>query len=173
MSIGNGHLTSDSFCLNGIYRGLVVDNEDSNQFGRIKVRVYGIFGSDIPSSELPWAVSASPMFAGAGSGFGCFAVPEIDTEVFVFFEAGDIYQPVYFAEASSGTKGLPSERTTNYPDRKIWKTKNGIVILIDDANLDIQINHPTGTHIRINTDGDISISGADVVIEGTTVSINP
>jgi hypothetical protein len=177
---GSGQLIEDKFSLSGFYRGLVVDNVDSSQFGRIKVRVYGVFGSNIPAANLPWAVSASSLFAGAGSGFGCFAVPEINSEVFVFFEAGDIYQPVYFAEASSGVNGLPSERTTNYPFRKILKTKNGIVILVDDSAKEVQVNHPLGSSIKIDTNGkititggDITVTGEDIVIEGTTVNINP
>jgi len=158
--------------LTGFYRGVVKDNDDPSKLGRIQVNIFGVFDG-IKTVNLPWAKPAFPLFTGSGSDFGFFGVPEIDSYVWCFFEVGDIYQPCFFAEAPDGVHGLPSERITNYPDRKVWKTKNGIVIIIDDSTQGIQVNHPTGTYIRINTAGDISISGAAVVIEGTTVSINP
>jgi uncharacterized protein involved in type VI secretion and phage assembly len=163
---GSGEFNEDNFKISGFHRGLVLDNVDPDQYGRIKIQVYGFYGSDIPNANIPWAVPASSLFAGAGSGFGAFVVPEIGSEVFVFFEAEDIYQPVYFAEAPNGVKGLPSERTSNYPYRRVWKTKNGIAIYIDDKDKEIKINHPSGSYIKIDTSGNIEI-------KGTTVHVNP
>ena len=83
-------------------------------------------------------------------------------------ENQDITQPVYFAEASDGVRGLPSERTSNYPDRAVIKTKNGIVIYIDDSenSKTIRITHPGGAHINID-------NGGNVQIKGTSVHLNP
>lgn len=169
----------DTLRFHGNYRGKVVSNTDSSKFGRIKVEVFGVFDG-IAAADIPWAVPAFPLFSGAGSGFGSFAVPEVDSYVWCFFETGDIYQPVYFASASDGVHGLPSERTTNYPDRKVWKTKNGIIIFVDDSEKEIKITHPEGTYAQIDGDGkvtinggDITISGEAVIIEGDTVHINP
>lgn len=159
-------LQKHSFKYSGFYRGLVLDNADSSQLGRIKVRVFGIFSEDIPTVKLPWAVPATSIFTGAGVGFGNFEVPEINSYVFVFFEGQDIYQPVYFASAPDGVHGLPSERTTNYPFRKIWKTKNQIILIIDDSAKTIKVEHPSGSYISIDINGDI-------IISGNTVNINP
>jgi len=168
MSAGNGHFTQDSFVLTGFYRGTVLDVTDPSQFGRVKIRVHGVFPEDIPTAQLPWAVPAQPMFSGAGSGYGYFAVPEVDSEVFVFFEAGSLYQPVYFAEAPSGIHGLPTERTTNYPLRKVWKTKNGISIVVDDSDKEIIVTHPQGTIIKVDSDGDVSVTSVgDVDVTAT------
>ena len=52
---------------------------------------------------------------------GTFAVPDVGTQVWVFFEAGDIYQPVYFAACPNKLKGQPTEKATNYPNTKVWK----------------------------------------------------
>jgi hypothetical protein len=173
-SCGNGHFKQDTFQYDGFYRGLVVSNTDSSQLGRVKIRVYGVFGSNIPSDQLPWAVPAHSIFTGAGSGHGYFAVPEVNSEVFVFFEAGDMYQPVYFAEAPNGVKGLPTERTANYPFRKIWKTKNGVVIYIDDSSKEIKMTHPTGTTVTVDATGNITLESiGNITIKGTTVSSNP
>jgi len=170
---------SDNLKFPGNYRGKVLDNVDSSQFGRIKVEIFGIFDG-IAAADIPWAVPAFPISSGAGSGYGSFSVPEIGTYVWCFFEYGDMYQPVYFAEASDGVHGLPTERTTNYPSRKVLKTKNDIVVYIDDSAKEIKIVHPEGSYIEITSDGKINVSGGDIsvtgeaiVISGTTVHINP
>lgn len=167
----------------GIYRGkvLATDEAESDKLGRIKVEVYPMLieegtarelkkqGHDIdgiPLSVMPWAKPAMPLFAGAGDGFGWFAVPKVDSFVFVFFEEGDIYQPVYFAEAQSAIMGLPVSRLTNYPDKAVLRTSGGIEISIDNVSKGVRVDHPSGAYVMIDGDGSI-------VISGTSVSINP
>jgi hypothetical protein len=160
----NLDFTTDKFV--GMYRGQVLDNNDPDKLGRIKVNLFGLTDG-IDAEDLPWAVPAYSIFTGSGIGYGFFAVPEIGTHVFVFFEGGgDIYQPVYFLEAVDGIHGLPSERTIDYPYRKVLKTKNGIVIIIDDLSKEIYVNHPSGSYLKIDTAGNI-------IIQGETVHINP
>lgn len=168
-------LDRESLYHRGMYRGAVLDNADPDKLGRVKVRVFGVFTEDIPTAAIPWAVPAMPLFAGAGAGYGCFAVPEVGSHVFVFFEAGDIYQPVYFAEAPDGVHGLPTERTANYPDRKVFKTANGIVIYIDDSAKTLKLTLPSGGTITVGSSGDVTISananvGGNVEADGTIES---
>lgn len=158
-------LKKDSTKFTSMYRGKVLDNDDPDKLGRIKVNVLGIF-DEIDSEYLPWAVPAQPLFTGSGSGYGHFAVPEVGSYVWCFFEQGDHNQPVYFAEALTAVHGLPSERTTNYPSRRVMKTKNGIVVYIDDSNQEVRLNHPSGAYVRIDGSGNIYISG-------TTINLNP
>jgi len=150
----------DTTKFKGNYRGKVLDTSDPSELGRIKVQVLGVFDG-IEADFLPWAVPAMPLFAGAGDGFGYFAIPEVDSYVWCFFEAGDLYQPVYFAEAIDGVHGLPEERQTDYPNTKVMRTKNGIVITINDKleNEEIKVVHPTGAYIQIDKNGNIKISG--------------
>lgn len=164
--LGNEDFKSDDFKYPGFYRGLVLDNADPDELGRIKVRIFGVFSDDFPASVLPWAVPAMPIGSGAGVGYGCSCIPEIDSYVFCFFESNNLFQPVYFAEAPDGIHGLPSEMSTNYPYRKVLKSKNGIVIIIDDLDKEIYVNHPSGSYLKIDSEGNITISG-------TTVNINP
>ena len=152
------HLGTDSeLKLPGIFRAKVLDNNDPKQFGRIKAEIFPVM-ANLTKDELPWAVPALPIFSGSGLGHGSFIVPDINTFVFVFFEHEDLYQPVYFAEAPTAQFGLPASRTTNYPFRKVYKTKNNIEIIIDDKDLTYEIKHPTGTNVKIETDGTISFN---------------
>lgn len=167
MSCGNGVVQKDTFAYDGIYRAVVVSTSDPDQVGRIKVRVYGIFGDSMKAADLPWAVPAHPIFSGSGSGYGQWAVPEVGSQVFVFFEGNDIYQPVYFAEAPTKVHGQPTERTTNYPTRKILRTKNGIVVYIDDTDKVIRIDHPSGKSIQMDGSGNITIVGANVTVQAS------
>lgn len=103
--------------LNGIYRGIVEERNDPLQMGRCKIRIFGIHTDKknknnvegIPTEELPWAEPATSIIEGSVSGFGLFAVPLHGSHVFVFFEAGNIMQPRYFASAP----GIPSEPSNN------------------------------------------------------------
>lgn len=158
---------NDNLKFIGNYRATVLDNNDPEELGRIRCEIYPMLigkttaknldGVDgIATEHLPWAVPAMPISSGAGDGYGSFAVPGIGSFVFVFFEEGDINQPVYFAEAQTKQYGLPASRTTNYPNRKVVETSSGVKIIIDD------------------TTGKVIITGAgDVVIQGTNVRLNP
>ncbi len=93
--------------LEGIYRGVIEDRNDPEQAGRVKVRVFGVHSErreksnieGIPTDELPWAEPAMGLIEGSMSGFGLWAIPLQGSHVFVFFEAGNIMQPRYFATA--------------------------------------------------------------------------
>ena len=158
-------LKKDTDKFPGFYRGKVLDNNDPDKLGRIKVGILGIFDG-LESDVIPWATPAMPLTVGAGDGFGCFNVPEIDSWVWCFFEASDLYQPVFFAEATDGVHGLPAERTSDYPNRRITKTKNGIIIYINDLTKEIKVLHPTGSYIQID-------AGGNIVIKGTVINLNP
>jgi hypothetical protein len=159
----------------GNYRGKVLgtDSSDSVQSGKIKAEIYpmllgeatarelskqpGVNIEGIPIADLPWARPAMPITSGSGSGFGTFAVPKVGAFLFFFFEGGDPYNPIYFAEAPTATLGIPSDALTNYPNRKVIKTASGCTITIDDAS------------------GKIIITGTtDVIVQGdASVRLNP
>jgi hypothetical protein len=149
----------------GFYRGVVLDVSDPLKLGRIKVNIHGVF-DDIAANDLPWVVRANAIGSGAGVDYGNFAVPEVGSYVFCFFEKGDLYQPVYFAEASDGIHGTPTEAKSDYPYKKIIKTRQGITIIINDTTREILVNHPSGSYLKITTDGSIEI-------QGTAIRLNP
>lgn len=151
----------------GIYRGKVIDNVDPNKLGRIKIQVYPMF-SGISTTDVPWAIPAYSISEGSGSGIGNFAVPELNTLVYVFFEEGDVYQPVYFLEAPSAVHGLPTERLINYPNRKVLKTRGGFLVYFDETDQVFNIQHPSGSFIRFDSLGNIifnSIGNISMIAE--------
>ena len=115
--------------LSSIYRGVIEDNNDPEKAGRCKIRVFGVHTANkyksnvdgIPTDELPWAEPAFGLFEGSMSGFGSWTVPLQGSHVFLFFEAGNILQPRYFAtvpgtptEAPENTAGF-NDPDENYP----------------------------------------------------------
>ena len=172
----------------GNYRGkvLAIDTNESSKSGKLKIEVYPCF-EGIDYEYIPWAVPAMPLFDGAGSGYGCLNIPTVGSYVWVFFEAGDIYQPVYFAEAQTPDVGIPSEALTNYPTRKVLKTSGGVIVYIDDTSDtiviendsgnvvqiddEITLTHSTGSKIYIDSAGNINIEGKAVTIDGTSIDI--
>jgi len=67
----------------GKYRGLVINNIDPLQIGRVMVQCADVLG-EIPSS---WALPCVPA---AGIQAGMFIVPPIGSQVWVEFEGGEV-----------------------------------------------------------------------------------
>jgi hypothetical protein len=72
----------------GKYRGLVINNVDPEQIGRVMVQVPDVYGA-IPST---WAMPCVPA---AGIQSGCFIVPPIGSQVWIEFEQGDPDYPIW------------------------------------------------------------------------------
>ena len=146
----------------GNYRALVIANNDPIQAGRKQARVLPMFYS-AADSDLPWAVPAMPLFSGSGNNQGSFCVPDVGTYVWVFFEAGRITEPVFFAEASTATLGIPSDALTNYPNRHVIKSSGGIIVYIDDTTKTVTITVPSGGHINLGDEsGDNLVKVSDI-----------
>ncbi len=69
----------------GIYRGVVVSNQDPERLGRLQIIVPAILGGTLLT---PWAAPCSP--AGARGG-----LPLPGATVWVAFEGGDIQKPIW------------------------------------------------------------------------------
>ena len=147
--LGTTGFATHSEEFNGNYRGQVVNNLDPLQTGRVQVQVLPML-VNVDSTLLPWAIPAMPLSSGSGSGYGSFNVPNTGSWVWVFFEQGSIYQPVYFAEAVDPTRGIPSFITTDYPNRRGFQTKSGIQIYTDDTTKTIVLKTPGGLQGKLD-----------------------
>lgn len=170
----------------GNHRGEVVRNDDPMENGRVQVRIFGVF-DEIEDDDLPWAQYADPMMGGE-TDVGGVLVPEVGAHVWTFFEGGDWHFPVYWAGAPAmngrNNPDLPTESRENgqYPHNKVFKTKNGIVIELDDTEgaVKIRVHHPSGTMREIDAEGNVNeeVSGdvtsevfGDVIVRAPTIQL--
>jgi hypothetical protein len=160
----------------GKYRGLVIENIDPEQIGRVMVQVPDVLGP-IPSS---WAMPCVPA---AGIQAGCFIVPPIGSQVWVEFEQGDPDYPIW----TGGFWGLVAEVpvfATAPPaippgQNIVLQTSGQNMIIVSDApptpaTGGIVLKSTTGAMIVVNDSG-IYISngkGAMITMVGPTVDMN-
>lgn len=134
----NRRLTLDSET--SLMRGVVVDTNDPEKRGRVRVRIPTLHGipnestSWIDNEFLPWALPGN--LAGAGNDVGQRLVPLKGTRVFVMFEDGSTSTPVYLG-------GIP----LNIGEPKLYNDEannvfgnNGSVITTNDMIEDFDEN---------------------------------
>lgn len=156
----------------GKYRGMVVNNIDPMQIGRIQVMVPDV--SNVMLSS--WAMPCVPV---AGINMGMFTVPLIGAGVWVEFEQGDPDYPIWvgcFWGTAAEVPLLSRMVPPAVPGITLQTPlKNGIVISdVPGPTGGIQIQTATGAMISV-TDIGIMISngkGAVINLTGPTVDIN-
>ncbi|MEM9538600.1 MAG: VgrG-related protein [Cyanobacteria bacterium P01_E01_bin.42] len=92
--------------------GIVTDNEDPEGLGRVKVK----FPSLTEEHSSNWARVVSPG-AGKSRGFDC--LPEIEDEVLVGFEHGDIHRPYVLGGVWNGEDMPPEKVEDSVTDGKV------------------------------------------------------
>ena len=113
--------------INGVAVGIVTDNQDPEGLGRVKVQ----FPWLSEESESDWVKVVSFM---AGRERGAVFLPEVDDEVLVAFEHGDINYP-YVIGALWNSEDSPPETNADGRNniRKI-RSRSGHEILFNDDN---------------------------------------
>lgn len=134
--------------LYGNYRAQVVDNKDTQQFGRVLLWIPDLMESLNPSQGI-WARPANNPIGGRnkqGSSehhyMGTSYIPRKGAWVWVFFEAGNINRPYYFGALDlENTKVLPENQLgVNYEDKwTLFKSHDGRTIVISDDPYDARI----------------------------------
>jgi uncharacterized protein involved in type VI secretion and phage assembly len=130
----------------GKYRGIVADNADPEQLGRVKLRVPSVLG-DSDDAVTDWAWPCVP-FGGADNQ-GWFFIPEPGARVWVEFEEGNLDLPLWvgtFWSRPGGTTQIPAQAqqmTNNAPQRRVLKTPSGHVVELSDVEGEeaIRITH--------------------------------
>ena len=153
----------------GIYRGIVKDNNDPLQLGRVKVQVFPMF-ENIKTENLPWAICSNPLWDGSGDGTGWFAPPKLETRVYVLFEEGSCYQPIVIGEAPDKVVGQPLVRKKSYPNRKVLRDSS-TEIYVDTLREELQIAHIKD--VKGTSTGSIKTSsGEEVIIHDAYITID-
>ncbi len=113
--------------INGVVIGIVTNNKDPEGLGRIRVKFPWLSDED----ESNWARVASLM---AGKDRGIFILPEIDDEVLVVFEHGNINMPYVIGSLWNGKDLPPGTNSDGKNDIRMIKSRSGHVIRIDDTD---------------------------------------
>lgn len=148
----------------GKYLGTVVERNDPDQLGRLRLKVPSVFGD----ATTGWAWPASP-FAGAGYGF--LFVPKQNDLVWVEFAEGDRDYPLWTgcAWAKPGDKTeLPQDALGSYPDQHVLRTPSGSVLIFDDSSgkEKIVVRGKAGCDITIDPGaGTITVKAGTVLIQ--------
>ncbi len=115
--------------VSGIITGLVTNLNDPDNLGRVKVK-YAWLGN----IESDWARLATPM---AGSGRGWMFLPEVNDEVVIAFEHGDIHRPFIIGALWNSTDSPPKKNSEVVKSGKvaehILKSRSGHIIILDDS----------------------------------------
>lgn len=104
--------------------GIVVDNKDPDKLARVKVRFPSLPGPDTAT----WAPMVS---LGAGNERGWFFLPEIEDEVLVVFEHGDIRKPLVIGAMWNG-KDTPPDTNGGANERRSFYSREGSKVVFDD-----------------------------------------
>jgi uncharacterized protein involved in type VI secretion and phage assembly len=156
----------------GKYRGMVLNNVDPMQMGRLMVQVPDISGL-IPST---WAM---PCFPVTGKQMGVWVLPVIGSGVWMEFEQGDPDYPIWVGCFPGSTADLPALALAGNPVSPsiVLQTSLQNTLMISDMAGPaggILLKTMTGALISINDVG-ITISngkGAVIAMNGPAVNIN-
>ena len=170
----------------GVTIGIVTNNKDPDGLGRVKVK----FPWLSPNEESLWSRDLTPM---AGNDRGIYFLPEVDDEVLVTFEQGNMNVPYILGALWNGKDKPPVKNDDGKNNQRVIKSRSGHQIILDDTDGEekIVIQDKTGNNqilidskdnkmnikvekdLTIETKGKITLKSSDddVAIECNNLSI--
>ena len=113
--------------ISGVAVAVVTNNQDPDKLGRVKVRFPWLSDED----ESQWARIAAPM---AGKDRGVYFLPEVDDEVLVTFEHGDIRFPYVIGALWNGKDAPPADNGDGKNNIRVIKSRSGHVVRLNDED---------------------------------------
>jgi uncharacterized protein involved in type VI secretion and phage assembly len=167
----------------GKCRGFVVDNQDPQKRGRLKLRIPTVLGAQ----ESDWALPCLPY--GGFDQQGMFFVPDVDAQVWVEFEEGDISRPIWVGTFWQQKSDVPEDAVKDVPTTRLFRTNSGHILQFDDEEGEerFRLHHPRDAEMVIDKNGSIELtdnSGAvirmdaensEIIVEdanGNTMTMN-
>ncbi|WP_238652820.1 phage baseplate assembly protein V [Paenibacillus piscarius] len=136
----------------GVMVGIVIHNDSANHAdqpgpGRVKVKI-PLMGMQ----ESNWARMASWM---AGKGRGAFCLPEVEDEVLVAFENGDVNRPYVIGSLWNGKDVPPETNKDGKNNIRLFKSRSGHVLQFADTQGEesITLTSAKGHVIRLDDKG--------------------
>ncbi|XHX78792.1 MAG: phage baseplate assembly protein V [Stenomitos frigidus ULC029] len=113
--------------IHGAVVGIVTNNQDPDGLGRVKVKFPWLNDQD----ESDWARITSLM---AGKERGLYFLPEVDDEVLVLFEQGDVRFPYVIGALWNGKDIPPATNSDGKNNVRLIQSRSGHVIRLNDEN---------------------------------------
>jgi len=169
---------------------IVTNNQDPDGMGRVKLR----FPWLEEGTESDWTRIATPM---AGGDRGIFFLPEVNDEVLVSFEHGDLNRPYVLGALWNGEDSPPETNSDGRNNIRKIRSRSGHEIIFDDNDAasqekleihtnaghtilmddssgqeKVEITDKTGNNtITLEMNGITLSSSTDLNIEATNISI--
>lgn len=150
--------------LYGMFVGYVINREDPEKLGRVQLCIPGFVE---PHSAWAWPLGTC---GGGTKNRGFFAVPELNAEVCVFFNQGEISAPYYITSnwgRPGGESEVPEEAQKSPPNNRVIATET-FRVEMDESENDHKLrllNRKTGDQIVLDADQN------SVTIQGTTAIV--
>jgi len=174
----------------GVHVALVTDLRDPDNQGRVKVKLPWLPDSDGAACEL-WARLATLM---GGNNRGSWFVPDVDDEVLVAFEGGDLRHPFVIGGLWNGQDAPPTTMDgAGQNNKKVLRSRNGVQVTLDDSNGQEQmiletpggqkvtlkdgpgavlIEDSNGNSVKLETAGITINASAKVTVQATQVAVS-
>ena len=127
--------------------GIVTNNHDPDGHGRVKLR----FPWLDEHTESNWARLSTPM---AGGGRGMVFIPEVNDEVIVAFEQGDMNRPYVLGSLWNGEDTPPETNSDGRNNIRKIRSRSGHEIIFDDNDANrsekLEIHTNAGHTILLN-----------------------
>ena len=157
----------------GVAVAIVRDNQDKSGMGRVKVS----FPWHSEAQESHWARVATPM---AGNKRGIYFLPEVNDEVLVAFDRGDVRFPYVIGSLWNGKEPPPETNGDGKNDVRVIHSRADHKITINDGSQPlVQIELADGKRVTLNRDGielddkqgnkvTLASSGGSITIQAAT-----
>ncbi|HEV2705509.1 MAG TPA: phage baseplate assembly protein V [Pyrinomonadaceae bacterium] len=156
--------------ISGVVVGVVTNNQDPDGMGRVKVKFPWLSDMD----ESNWARVAAPM---AGKERGLYFLPEVEDEVLVAFEHGDVRFPYVVGSLWNGKDAPPAKNDDGKNNVRVLKSRSGHVVrltdddgkemieIIDKSTKNSIVFDTSKNTITVTSDKDIVLSAAKGTIK--------
>ena len=165
--------------IQGVVVGIVTNNQDPDGLGRVKVKFPWL--SDV--DESTWARVAAPM---AGDQRGVYFLPEVEDEVLVAFEHGDVRFPYVLGALWNGKDAPPASNDDGKNNVRIIKSRSGHVIklndedgketieIVDKSEKNSILIDTANNSIAVTSDKDITLSASNgtIKLDAQKIEIN-
>jgi len=174
--------------INGVFRAVVIDNQDPDGRGRVKVRLPQGPAPGQPGGEA-WAPVATQMPRGTR---GRWLLPDVKDEVLLAFEGGDPRRPVVVGSLWSSS-GSPPDAAGAGDERIVLGTRGGVKITLEnqaghesvtfetpggqkltlaDGPGSVEVTDGNGNAVTLGTGGVTVRAAAKVTVDASLVEVN-